>query len=215
MVRWMVAAACVVMALAGCSSPPQESMAGSPSPSPSLTTIIVGLPVAPTSTDTLHLLDAPHMAAAAPTGSDPIRSPVPVDYSPLAKPLEWTMARPGLRTITAHVHLWVDVEGSVVNTHSDGCFWDVYLKVGTTDSGALEFACANEPQVVPTGIRAIDVDVTFDVSKIVGDQFALGLESAAASAPGASVTALGGTPQYDSTMRIEGLSLPLDTTTLL
>src|SRR5687768_211375 len=105
--RW--AWLCLVSVLAaGCTSAPPEP--GSTA-THTVTAVETRAPVL--LTDTLHLLDAPHLAATLPEATQEIVLDVPTRGD---QALEWTMPRPqSPLTVAAKVTLWVQVEGTVLN----------------------------------------------------------------------------------------------------
>jgi hypothetical protein len=216
MLRMVALGSCLLMALAGCSSGPGSDDGPVATASSSSRSVLTFAPPPPT-TDTLHMVQAPHLAAAAPTGTEPIRHDVPTLYAADVKDLVWTMPRPDLAVLSAEIHLWVDVQGTVANGAANrSCFWEVNLRVIQAD-GSYHFiyGCAAEPDVPQPGVREVVVEIDFDIAALAGDLVGIGLQTEAILSPGASMTLLTGTSEYDSRVTIEGLQLPLDTTTLL
>jgi hypothetical protein len=229
MLRALSLVACLVV-LSGCSS---NGSTTDETPTPTFTSVAdTAVALAPALTDTMHLLDAPHMAGAAPTGSQVIRVPVRASGIPVtidgADSRTWQMPRPATLTfLTGSTTLWVDVEGTVTNSNpTDPCFWRVKLYSLSTSSGGgnpagvsmdPSFVCASEPAVVPVGVRALQLTFPgYDLGETAGDVLVLSIEAdGGVLAPGASIDVLTGTPEYDSRVTVSGLQLPLMTQTLL
>lgn len=226
--------AAFLVVLAGCSSPPDPENAASSTSSYSITAD--SLRPAVVLTDTLHLLDAPHVAAALPAGGAALERPLcargvgvtvggnPVVPACVAEP--WTLPRPdGFTTLVGSVTFWVDVQGTVTNSNpSDPCFWEVSLYApAPADGGApvsvsdQERLCAPEPPVVPTGIRALRFDIPVrTLSDASGGELRLDLYAyGGVLGPGATMKVLMGTPEHDSQITLSGLQVPLSTQTYL
>lgn len=187
-------------------------------------------PLPPTTlTDTMHLLDAPHVTGQAPTGHEPIRVAVPTRGVPVtidAPPnANWTIPRPPeLTTLAATIVFWVDVEGVVSNANpSDPCFWRVNLYspdpnagqgggVVTTSNNDL---CAAEPAVLAAGIRTLTFELPARNIPGNGETLRLIANANAILGPGATFEFLTGAVETDSTVTVLGLQLPVTTHTLL
>ena len=221
MLRLAVGAVCLTL-LAGCSASPPQEPASTPTPS----SATMGPPPAPIArTDTLHLLDAPHMAGALPQGGATVRTPVPSDVNnaqgaPIPAPA-WTLPRPGLAELKVDLHLVVDVEGVVTNPPrgAGNCFWaiDFFLRHADGSEDGAGSYCRSEQPVVPAGVRALDFAFALapDAAPLPGDLFGVRVATLGAYAPGGSVSILSGSADADSTLAIAGLQLPIGTTTLL
>lgn len=221
--RWVLFAAASLL-IAGCSS-------GTPAESPTATTSTTTdaqpvLPVAPPTTDTMHLLDAPHATAAAPTGDQDIRVPVPAFADAVAGALQgggssgvsWTIPRQQLMLVEGNATLWVDVHGTVTNPSTGGCFWSLFLLVKDANGSQMGSSsnCIHEENVVAPGIR--ELAFTFprvDVRQIISEEFTLTLNSAGTYAPGSGIDVLTGSVAHDSRVSLRGLALTLDTQTYL
>jgi len=228
MLRVVALGSCLLMALAGCSGgpdPPSGTETSSPAASSS-SRPAVAVPLAPVLTDTLHLLDAPHMAATLNPRSQPFRTLVPsaadafaglLGAAPLPK---WTLPETNLTAFAGSVVVWVEVDGFVAHQDATNpCFWQLAIRLERDDGGFYQQSggCVPEPAVVPEGIRAIEFPFEgIDFSAFNGTTVAIQLTtSSLVAAPGATVSALSGTLDYDSTMTVRGLQVPLDTQTLL
>lgn len=226
MVRVMVAATLLMLGLAGCSTG-QEVAIETPTPSATSSSAAASVaPPVPLLTDTLYLLDAPHMAATLNARTEPFRSPVPsaadqvsgiLGASPI---LKWSMPRPNLTALAGSAIIWVDVQGFVAHQDATNpCFWQLSLRLDRDDGGfyATSAGCVEEPAVVPEGIRAIEFAFEgIDVSSFVGEELSIQLTTTAlAAAPGATVSALSGSLEHDSRLTVVGIQVPLDTQTLL
>ena len=211
--RW--AWCCLVSLMAaGCASAPPE-----PEATTTHTVAATETASAFSVTDTLHLLDAPHLAATLPEGAQDLVLDVPTRGGDQA--LQWTMPRPeSPLTVAATVTLWVDVQGTVVNGASPNgggdCFWTLVLLIDG-EAPASAGACVEEPVTVPTGIRQLVVEIPpLDTSMLKGTKLGLGLfATALASSPDSSIHLLTGTPEHDSLFTVQGLEVPLDMQTVL
>lgn len=171
-------------------------------------------------TDVLHLLDAPHLAADLNVARyEPYRNEVPGVSEALAgtfgvlQALRWSMPMPELPQLTGSIVLWVEVEGVVTHDATEPCFWQVSWRVDNAD-GFVEVsgACGEEPTVVPTGIRALELDLQSYTAPygFVGQTLSIQISSTALPSPDGRVNVLSGTTYNDSLLTIEGLQLPLD-----
>ena len=199
------------------------------SPTASITSAIQG-PTTAALTDTLHLLDAPHVTGLAPDLAEPLRTPLqstagtvqttPVDYK------DWQMPRPATLTyLTGTARFWIEYQGTVVANPVDSCFWRISLHVANnttapngnpTTISMTDAVCVGEPEALPTGIRALEV--TFPGRPIPDGSAAnmtLEITHSGRLAPGASVNLLSGTIDHDSTLTLNGLQVPLTTQTYL
>jgi hypothetical protein len=177
-------------------------------------------------TDTLHLLDAPHATAAAPTGPERATAVPSLADAVVGAGLAnsssvgavWHFPRGSLRFVAGNATLWVDVEGQVVHD-ARSCFWAITLRADSKADGGFAGSgsnCVPEDTVVATGVRPLVLHFSgVDASDVVGDTITLSVASTGVYAPGASVRVLGGTAEHDSRVAIRGLAVPLDTTTLL
>ncbi len=225
MARLVVAAALLMLGLAGCSAGEDlaiETPTASATPS-SAAPIVAPVPVL---TDTLHLLDAPHLAATLNPQSSAFRAPIPSAADSFGgllgvnPTLKWSLPRPNMTALAGSAVVWVEVQGTVVHQDATNpCFWLLTLRLDSDDGGIYQQSggCVEEPTVVPEGIRP--VQFTFegvDFSGFEAETLSFQLSTTAAPlAPGASVTALTGTLEYDGLLTIAGLQVPLDTQTLL
>src|SRR5688572_23730983 len=101
---WLVVAS--FLALSGCSSGPEV---GDPAPNPTTATASTTGPATVQLTDTLHLLDPPHMAATLPVGGALIRTHVPSDVNSVTDGYSvpaWSLPRPELETLVLKLDLW-------------------------------------------------------------------------------------------------------------
>jgi hypothetical protein len=214
-----VAALLTLVALAGCT--------GSPSVEPetisqsSSETAPAARPLPPATTDTLFLLDAPHLEATLPVNGPLFRTPLPSGTS-TAEPLAWTFPRPDLTVLKVTAKVWVDVQGSHLHagTLTGGCFWQFFLAVHSNEGGQAwgAEACATpEATAVEPGLRELQVVFpAIDLVGVAGDQISLWPAAGTdARAPGSTVELLSGTNEYPSALTIEGLAAPLDMATLL
>lgn len=216
MLRLVGLVACLVLVLSGCSSHPP--VAAQQSPTQTFTVVAdAGLPPSPSLTDTLHFLDAPHLAGTLANGQPEIRLPIPSNV-PGSEPLQWSLPRPAaLEMLQARVHLFVDVQGTLPNTGANGCFWYVSLLVPFgDDSYYVDPMCATEGPLVQAGLHELVLSNTgFDLHKMQADHILIQLSIDSVPPPGASATLVTGTSATDGTITIDGLQLPLDTQTLL
>lgn len=222
--RALLAVTLVALAVSGCASSPPSAAPSSTSQAPSTST---APPPPVLLTDTLHLMAAPHLQAMPPTGPDVIRTPVPgyadqfsgilLAQSPRAG-LFWDMPRPDLTVLEGNATLWVEVQGTVTNLQTSGCFWQVYLRIDSPDGGfsASSGPCLVEGPVVAPGVRRLFAEFgSLDLRPVAGDTLSLWVFSNGGYAPGATVEVLSGTPEFASTLSLRGLALPLDTVTFL
>ena len=211
--------------LAGCfsSSPATSTTQAQPTTmSLATTTAPVHAPKA-TVTDSLHLLDPPHLLAGASDRTTDIVLHVASITEVAAgtgSALEWRLPRPAtLASITTNYTLWVDVEGTVLNPEStsSGCFWNIVMLVQQDDGSSTGMpVCVQEPAVLSTGIRALHASFAdFDIRNAPGKTIVLQILTTGTYGPGATVDLLTGTPQHDSQFSIKDLAFPIDTTTLL
>jgi hypothetical protein len=222
--RVLVVAMLSVMGLAGCSSSPPSSDEAGPVEVVTSTATLSLLPPAEPTTDTMYLLEAPHMTATLPPADPLLRTPVPSVFEGpgAASWAEWLLPRGGVGVLEGNVTLWVEVRGAVVNPNlpfmgNDPCFWSVTLVAYRSDGGYNAVGdCADEPNVVPEGIREIRVEFSaVDISDVQGDTLALWVSNSGIASDGATVEVLAGSPEYPSRLALRGLELPLDTRTLL
>jgi hypothetical protein len=185
------------------------------------------MPPATLTTDTLHLVDAPHLVGTLPLTSLPYEERVPDATQNLAgvigqaEVLLWTMPMPNVTALTGSVVLWGKVEGTVVHQDATNpCFWQVGFRVARADGGAFLFGtdCIEEPTIVPEGTRKLE----FLFEDVEMPPFAGGVSlslvvstTAVAQGPGAGVFVLAGTQEFDSTWTIKDLLAPVDIETLL
>ncbi len=225
MVRALLGLAFVFM-LAGCSSPPTPDDTVAPATFTSTATLSDLAPAEPV-TDTMYLLDAPHMTASAPLGAV-FRTPVPSVFDGItsggsAAPLvEWSLPRDGLRVLEGNATLWVEVQGTVTNPNvpfsgGEACFWSVMIGAHRSDGGYSSYGtCLDEPTVVPPGVRELKVEFpAFDASEIIGESLFVAIGNSGLYGNGASVDVLSGSAEYPSRLSLRGLTLPLDTQTYL
>lgn len=217
---WLVAA--LFLTLSGCSSGagPDESV--SPTTSDAATTSDAPLPVV--RTDTLHLLNPPHMAGLLPTTGEVIRTPLPIqglNPQPSDVPVPvWSLPAPALDEIKATLRLVVDVQGVIAsNTFVSGssCFWNIEFLLIQADGTAERIIgwCYGEERVVPTGIRTLEFTPAATLPDLVGgERLGFSVAGNGAPGPGATVHVLSGTTEFDSSLAIERLQFPLDTVTL-
>jgi hypothetical protein len=126
----------------------------------------------------------------------------------------------------AVLRLTVEVEGTVTgsvsippSTTGNSCFWTISIDIVHGD-GRLEEVwgfCVQEPMVVPTGVRVLDLSLgaPIDMPPSAGDRLAISVATFGTRSPGATVDLLSGTTDSDSTFLIQGLQVPIDTQTLL
>lgn len=228
--RVVPAVAVLAFVLSGCASPGADqepvapagpTLSASPTESPSL-------PVLATGTDTMHLQDAPHMTARAPTGQVDTVVALPGFSDAFgnaflqANPnpgITWRLPRQGLAVLEGNATLWVDVHGTVTNpSPTNGCFWSIMLKVEGADGSQVGQGsqCLREDNVVAEGVRSLQVTfAALDASTVQGDTLALTVFSNGVYAPGAGIDLLTGSVEHDSRLAVHGLALPLDTQTYL
>lgn len=225
MLRRPVAAALpLLVLLAGCSSPPAEEAAPSPTTAFTSTATLSLLPGPEPTSDTMYLLDAPHMQAAPPAGPT-VRAAVPSLADQLqasgGAEAEWTFPRDQLRVLEGNLTFWVEVRGSVLNPNvpfggGTSCFWTALLLVKDGNASSGVGNCADEPNVVPEGVREIRIGFgAADIGDVVGDTLAVRLSNSGVYSGQATVEVLAGSPEHASRLALRGLSLPLDTQTYL
>lgn len=216
-----------VLLLAGCAGgradePPGEA-AGSASPRTYKT--VVGQSTAQAYTDTLHLLAWPASTTEAPKDAAPLRIPIEPFATQAASGYfndgwDYTWAE-GTTGLAGNLTVWVEVVGSVTNAAhplNGGCFWSFSLVIGSYETGDFHgLPCVPEAGTVAPGIRQLVVP--FDLSGIAvpaGTPVHWEMHVQDLSrAPGAEVNVLTASTQYDSTLTIAGLQLPLDPSLLL
>lgn len=211
---WLAVA--LFLVLAGCSSRPEAPAA----PVPAVTTVATSTPEPVVLTDTLHFLDAPHMAAAAPTGGEPLRVPLkPITPGNTADSIvQWVLPRPeGLNLLTIELRLFIEVEGTYANADPSGgeCFWSMALHVAGSEGDTWEILCAGEGPIVQPGIREIHLTETHDITGVGGAELQFDILMATPPNPSAAAFLLTGSTEYDSSLTVAGLQLPLHTRTLL
>lgn len=212
------------ISLAGC-----FTTGPSGSTSPASTTVSVTqpttsaqpLPVAPQTTDTLHLLAPPDLMPQKPVANNDlvVAIPSPVGPTSLAArntQLAWNFTLPAdLNVLVANVTLWVDVEGAVVGDPSQGatgCFWNADLRLhGSTQVGFLATACGTESLQVPNGIRSLMLQFSSAQGPFArGTTFDLLLStSASVQPPSSQVNLLTASIVHDSQITVKGLHLTM------
>lgn len=223
MLRPLLVLLLVSIALAGCSSGVEPTIAQPASSSSSTAPPVLADLVR---TDTLYLLESPHLAGALPTGGAIIRTYVPTDLDSLEGaqvPVfpKWTLPRPDLAELEVTIRLWIDVQGVVTNPPRGAfnCFWSFSFFIEHNDGTrtGLTSYCSPDAPVVPTGIRMQEHSFveTPDLAVGRGDRLGFDINTYGAYAPDASVDILSGTAEFDSSFTITGLQLPIDTQTLL
>lgn len=205
-----------VIALAGCSTnSPAEQPSASTTTSVPLSPSIPQMPVGPILTDTLFLMEAPHLNGQRPTGADPYQGRVPFDADPLAIPLEWSMPYPSLSTITANGTLFFEVRGSAYSTTPE-CFWGVSMVAEAADGSGIGSAfCASEQFAVTPGIKQVDFAITLEVGNMLAEHLRLSVTTSGISPPGTTLILMAGSADYPSHLTIAGLQVPIDTQTVL
>ncbi|MHB1260536.1 MAG: hypothetical protein ACYC2H_02345 [Thermoplasmatota archaeon] len=222
MLRPILAMALLVVSLSGCSSGPELS---TPSMTPSVTdsTTTSSLPPKPViRTDTLHLLNSPHMAGTLPPNGELVRTAIQ-SQSRLAAAGDqatWSLPAPGLTDLQNKFVIYVDIEGVVTTwTATPVCFWAIDMDIVHADGTAetLDDYCFPEQAVAPTGTRRLEFDIPQVLASppLAGDRLVVTVEAFATYAPGATVDLLSGVADTDSTWTIEGLQIPIDTETYL
>lgn len=211
---WLVVA--LLVALSGCASPaPAE-----PVPVQTFTTTAAPEVDSVVRTDTLHFLDAPHMTGQAPAEGAVLRVPLK-PYQPhdlQSSMVQWSLPRPeGLLRLEVELHVYLEVEGTFPNADPGGgdCFWSSSLHVRGADGSSWIILCGEEGPLVQPGIRELRLTGRNDISQVGGDELQFEILMAAPPTPGAAAFLLTGTPEFDSTLTITGLQLPIDTQTML
>jgi len=221
------------LVLAGCSGPSPDAQTPSSSTSKSTSSTAPAhlVPKLPITTDTLHFAGA-DLSPAAPKGQEDDVTPIPTPFQASAvtqgsAAATWVLTLPhDLPSLKANLTLWVDVEGTVFGDpfpSAGGCFWNVGIEAhranpntNTTLPTAFTQACAKEPLQVPTGIRAITIDLPLaQVAFSQGTVLDLTLDANSIPSPSSTVALLSGTPQHDSQITIQGLGAPLDAAALI
>lgn len=225
-----VALSVLLLGLAGCFSGSPGSQDGSSDRLTSSAAVAPPSPPPVVRTDTLHLLDPPHMAGLLPDGGELIRTYVPTDVDNLEGPVvvpDWSLPRPSLDTLEVTLSLVVEVQGTVTNPPRpaigpaplSSCFWSVgfFLQHADGSRTGMTNYCRNEGQVLSPGIQTLEQRflLTPDAPFLPGDQFGFHLDTYGIYGPDSGVYILSGTPEHDSTLTIAELQLPLDTRTLL
>lgn len=221
----------LVLVLSGCSSMPVEESSTSVSTSAFTATAYSDPTLSEPLTDTLHLLEAPHVAGTLSANGEVLRSPVQsTSGSPRPAGVEyhsWELPRPeALTYVVGTARFWIEFEGSNVNAVPiDTCFWRVnlsFVRTNTTGGGnpvgatMTDDVCVAQPEALPTGIHELTISFPGrPVPADAGDKLRLWITSSSFMAPGAGVHVLSGTPEYDSTITLNGLQVPLATQTYL
>ena len=207
----------LLLALPGCSSKSQEEPA---TPAQTFTSTVAPVVDTIVRTDTMHFLDAPHMTGQVPTATEALRVPLkpfqPHDLQ--ASIVQWSLPRPeGLLRLEVEAHLFIQVEGTFPNADpgGGGCFWSTSVHVKGADGGSWINLCGEEGPLVQPGIRELRLSGRNDISQVGGNELQFDFLMAAPPTPGAAAFLLTGTPDYDSSLTITGLQLPIDTQTLL
>lgn len=218
-------AALAFLLLAGCSSAPEAPDASEADPGRPTYTTVVGQSSARLPTDTLHLLSWPAWTTTAPKDPNPLRLPIEPFATQSASlyfddgwDYTWEEGKTGL---VGNLSVWVEVVGSVTNAAhplNGGCFWSFSLVVGSYETGDFHgLDCVPEAGTVAPGIRQLVVP--FDLAGLAvapGTPVHWEMHVQDLSrAPGAEVNVLTGSTQYDSTLSILGLQLPVDPSLLL
>lgn len=212
--------------VAGCLSPaphgpgPEDTPSPS-SPAPTRTSEPGVQPLAAGMTDTLFLLEPPHMAGRLPGDGAGLRIPVE-SYSTVVAGggdgVLWSMPRPDLASLSGNATIFVEVQGTVLQSPlTQGCFWQVLLRLDGADGiSAATGACVAEDTLIQPGVRELRVAWSgLDVAGLEGDQVGLSLVANGEKAPGATIEVLAGTAEHPSRLSLRGLAVPLDTRTLL
>jgi hypothetical protein len=212
----LAVAALLVVAMSGCTAPAPATA----QPTPTFTTTASPEPDRVLRTDVMHFLDAPHMTGQAPAEGEPMRVPLK-PFQPHDLPsstVQWALPRPeGLALLEVELHVFIEVEGTFPNADpgGGGCFWSTALHVRDADGSSWINLCGGEGPVVQAGIRELRLTGRSDISQVGGDELQFEFLMAAPPTPGASAFVLTGSPDYDSTLTITGLQLPVDTRTLI
>lgn len=213
--------------LAGCSGAPDGSPPGGAAASPPASvTTVVGTHT-PTYTDTLHLLAQPDMTPDPPGPGKPLRVTV-VPFAEQAASgyfddtwdITWDQ---GVQGLVGNISLWAEVTGTVFNDPPNvlsnrDCFWSFAIIVGSFETGDFHgLDCIDEPTEVQAGVRHLVMP--FDLSGVavpagVPVHFQMNTQDIGRT-PGSEVVVLTASPEFDSTVTIAGLHLPVDPSLLL
>lgn len=215
---WLVVAF-LLWVLPGCSSDPELDDPVSPTTAVATSTA----PVKPVArTDTLYLLDAPHMAGMLAPDAEPIRTPMPAPGTTTGSAMspEWRLPVTGLVELQTTLVLYIDTQGVVTaGTGGNVCFWMVGMRLEHADgsSEGLSNYCFGEDPVVPTGIQRLEFAIpqTLVEAAAPGDLLFFDFGALATFAPGATMDILSGTLTTNSSFTVAGLQIPVDTQTYL
>lgn len=213
----------LVPLMAGCASPGD----GEPAPAtPSATYSVVGdNRVSPVLvSDTYHLLAQPDVAPRAPTGTETVRVPVGSAFAPtkVTQPSDdaWRLVLPhDVGGLVGTARLWVEVKGPLLGNPfsgvTGGCFWSLDVAAQGEEYG---LACLPEEMQVREGVH--ELVFTFahaDRAYPAGTVLALTFEALewVERSPGTTVEVLTGSAEFDSSVQLYGLELPLDEGLLL
>lgn len=207
--------------LAGCSAQ-EKHVAPEGAPAPTQTFTVVGdNRIAPTTTDTLHLLAKPRLTPLPPNTDELVRVPVESrSLDPSAEaPMPWSFRLPNdLSGFVATATFYVEVKGTLTGNPfsmtTGGCFWSLDALAGTERAGS----CLTEDLQIEAGMYELVFEfVKEDLAWTAGTQVHLELVTfeSGPRAPDASVELLTGAIGYDSRIRIYGIEQPLDAGALL
>lgn len=199
-----------------------------PTPTPTVTTI-VGAPVAPRLTDTLHFLEPPMMTQQPPDDFTEVRIPIPAFATGLAlgatgaAPRQmWSYEMPqDLSGLVGNVTFWVEVRGTVLNNPNPlagGCFWEFRIIVDPNAVDGAKYApCVAEGAAVAPGVREIVFPFDFPGLPLKAGQrvdFDFYTQDFGRD-PDAKVDLLTYSIDHDSRMSLAGLQVLLDPSLLL
>lgn len=217
--------------LSGCASKPAGDGAGA-TPAATYTVVAGGTPPpAATTTDTLHLLDRPHLTTRAPRpGDDVVRVPIDSTFGQTVSGMgtnsfadTWNFTLPtGVQGFVGNATMLAEVTGTLVNNPiptADGCFWALSVVAGSVQTGEFhDLGCVREPAQVQAGRHQLSFPFTLaDVSWPAGTElhFELHTQEEGPRAPGAGAELLTGAVDADSRIQVYGLKLPIDPPALL
>ncbi|MFA5944252.1 MAG: hypothetical protein WC876_07295 [Candidatus Thermoplasmatota archaeon] len=223
--RLFAALALLALALAGCSG--GEPDAGTPAPtSTSSTSTAPPPPPLPTS-DTMHFLAAPDMAAALPAGSSEVATPVSPDrfgggdgggQGQEDLGAEWRHVVEHPTNVTAgEIRIWINIKETLYEspgTPLDAqCTWALTVAIGA-DNDEIDL-CLNDPAgPIAAGVRELVFSLVLPsaINLEANETITVTLERSAFSlSANNAVDALSGSADHDSILRLAGLKEPIRT----
>ncbi|MEA3166878.1 MAG: hypothetical protein QOJ26_1752, partial [Thermoplasmata archaeon] len=207
--------------LAGCSGGGDSGGDAQPTLSSTMTSTAPPPPPLPTS-DTMHFLDAPHMAPALPDGSTEVATPVTVGnfgqggQGPNGQGAEWRHSVERPTNVTGgEVNVWIEVKETLFeqpdNPVRPNCSWSLTVEIGS-DIDPIE-ACVQEPAgPINPGTKELvfQLPVSSPIELEANETITVRLERSGFSlSANNAVDALSGSAEHDSGIRLAGLKEPI------